>query len=62
MTGSTQKIISQLSNIGVNFLIKLVPLTNAALSVWCGLVTGVTGALVGSRHVDALAMLAQVVT
>lgn len=36
-------------------------LTHAALPVWCGLVTGVTGALVGSRHVDALAVPAQVV-
>lgn len=44
------------------FWIKFVPLTNTALSVRCGLVTGVTGALVGSRHVDTLAMLAQVVT
>lgn len=35
---------------------------NAALTVWCGLVTGVTGALVGSRHIDTLAILAQVVT
>lgn len=34
---------------------------NAALSVRCGLVTGVTGALVSSHHVDALAILAQVV-
>lgn len=36
-------------------------LTDAALSVRCGLVTGVTGALVSSHHVDALAILAQVV-
>lgn len=35
---------------------------NAALSVWCGLVAGVAGALVGSWHVDTLAILAQVVT
>lgn len=35
---------------------------NAALSVWCGLVTGVTGALVGSWHVHTLAIFTQVVT
>lgn len=37
-------------------------LTNAALAVRCGLVAGVTGALVCSRHVDALTIPAQVVT
>lgn len=46
-----------------NFLLtEFVPLTYAALPVWCGLVAGVTGALVGSRHVDTLAILTQVVT
>ena len=39
-----------------------VPLTDAALSVGCRLVAGVAGALVGSRHVDTLPVLAQVVT
>lgn len=41
---------------------KFVPLTDAALSVWRRLVAGVTGALVGSCHVDTLPVLAQVVT
>lgn len=44
---------------GINFAASL---TNAALTIWCGLVTSVTGALVGSRHVDTMAVLAQVVT
>lgn len=38
------------------------PLTYAALAVRRGLVAGVTGALEGSCHVDALTVLAQVFT
>lgn len=41
---------------------RFAPLTNAALSVGCGLVTSVTGALVGSWQVDTLSVLAQVFT
>lgn len=35
---------------------------DAALPIWCGLVTRVAGALVRSRHVDTLTVLAQVIT
>lgn len=43
-------------------LLEFVPLTYATLPVRCSLVAGVTGALVGSWHVDTLAILTQVVT
>lgn len=44
------------------FVVKLLPLTDAALSVWCGLVAGVTGALERPWHVDTLTVSAQVLT